>query len=85
MMIFVGLLLATTSLVYSPLCGAASGSKQVPVYFSLIISGGENGHRSSGGIPSIDMALDAVARTGILPGYNLTYKHIRNSKVSWSN
>ena len=85
MMTVVGLLLATTSLVYSPLCGAESTSKPVPVYFSLIISGGENGYRSSGGIPSIDMALDAVARTGILPGYNLTYKHIRNSKVSWSN
>ena len=28
-----------------------------PVYFSLIISGGENGFRSSGGVPSIDIAL----------------------------
>ena len=52
------------------------------VYFSLIISGGENGYNSSGGIPSIDIALEAVEREQLLPGYNLTYDTVRNSKVS---
>ena len=52
-----------------------------PVYFSLIISGGENGFKSSGGIPSIDIALEKIIELQILPGYNLTYENIRNSKV----
>ena len=52
-----------------------------PVYFSLIVSGGENGYRSTGGIPSVDLALEAVQKNKILPGYNLTYDKIRNSKV----
>ena len=59
--------------------GVVDGTK--PVYFSLIISGGENGYRSSGGIPSIDIALEAVQSRQILPGYNLTYDRTRNSKV----
>ena len=52
-----------------------------PEYFSLIISGGENGFKSSGGIPSIDIALEKIIELQILPGYNLTYENIRNSKV----
>ena len=54
---------------------------QEPVYFSLIVSGGENGYRSTGGIPSVDLALEAVQKNQLLPGYNLTYDKIRNSKV----
>ena len=66
-------------LICGPYCGVSGTNKKV--YFSLIISGGENGYRSSGGIPSIDMALKAVAKMEILPGYNLTYKDIQNSNV----
>ena len=51
------------------------------VYFSLIISGGENGFKSSGGILSIDIALEKIIELQILPGYKLTYENIRNSKV----
>ena len=62
--------------------GASALNVTKPVYFSLIISGGENGSfRSSGGIPSIDIALEAVQSRRILPGYNLTYDRVRNSKV----
>ena len=62
--------------------GASALNETKPVYFSLIISGGENGSfRSSGGIPSIDIALEAVQSRRILPGYNLTYDRVRNSKV----
>ena len=51
------------------------------IYISLIISGGENGFKSSGGIPSIDIALEKIIELKILPGYNLTYENIRNLKV----
>lgn len=62
--------------------GAGAANETRPVYFSLIISGGENGsYRSSGGIPSVDIALEAVQARQILPGYNLTYDSVRNSKV----
>ena len=62
--------------------GASALNETKPVYFSLIISGGENGSfRSSGGIPSIDIALEAIQSRRILPGYNLTYDRVRNSKV----
>ena len=78
------ILVATVCMVCSPLYGGAqsSGAEISPVYFSLIISGGENGYRSSGGIPSIQLALDAVNKTELLPGYNLTYDSIRNSQVN---
>ena len=53
------------------------------VYFSLIVSGGENGFKSSGIVPAIDIALEAID-TQLLPGYNLTYETPpRNSKVSY--
>ena len=51
------------------------------VYFSFIVSNGEYGYRSSGAVPSIDLALEAVQDLQILPGYNLTYETVRNSKV----
>ena len=59
----------------------AEANDSKPVYFSLIISGGENGYRSLGGIPAIDIALEAVEEYQLLPGYNLTYENTRNSKV----
>ena len=52
------------------------------VYFSLIISRGENGYNSSGAIPAVDIALEAIESNGLLPGYSLTYETVRNSKVS---
>ena len=52
-----------------------------PVYFSLIISRGENGYNSSGAIPAIHIALEEIERHQLLPGYNLTYVTARNSKV----
>ena len=51
------------------------------VHFSLIYSGGENGYRSSGGIPAIHIALESIRDQQLLPGYNLTYEIARNSKV----
>ena len=67
------------------LVGVCAGEDTKPVYFSMIISGGEYGYNSSGGIPSIDIALEAVQRRQLLPGYNLTYDRIRNSKVARRN
>ena len=52
-----------------------------PVYFSLFASGGENGFRSSGAIPAIDIALEMIERNQLLPGYNFTYETWRDSKV----
>ena len=52
-----------------------------PVYFSFIVSNGEYGYRSSGAVPAIDIALEAVESLQLLPGYNLTYEAVRNSKV----
>ena len=54
------------------------------VYFSLIYSGGEYGYKSVGGIPAIDIALEAIEDQQLLPGYNLTYDTPRNSKVKYS-
>ena len=56
-------------------------STEKPVYFSLIVSNGEYGYNSSGGIPAINIALDQIRDKNILPGYNLTYELARNSKV----
>ena len=56
-------------------------STDKPVYFSLIVSYGEYGYNSSGGIPAINVALEQIRARNILPGYNLTYELARNSKV----
>ena len=61
--------------------GVSAGSDPKTVYFSLIFSGGEKGYNSSGAVPAIDLALEAVQRRQLLPGYNLTYDKIRNSQV----
>ena len=56
-------------------------STDKPVYFSLVVSYGEYGYNSSGGIPAINIALEQIRARNILPGYNLTYEVARNSKV----
>ena len=56
-------------------------STDKPVYFSLIVSYGEYGFNSSGGIPAINIALEQIRARNILPGYNLTYEVEGNSKV----
>lgn len=61
---------------------SGEGDALKPVYFSFIVSNGEYGYRSSGAIPSIDIALEAVQELQLLPGYNLTYSSVKNSRVS---
>ena len=56
-----------------------------PVYFSFIVSNGEYGYRSSGVVPSVDIALEAIENQQLLPGYNLTFETVRNSKVCLCN
>ena len=60
-------------------------SDDKPVYFSLIISRGENGFNSSPAIPAIHIALEQIKSNNLLPGYNLTYEGARNSKVYKNN
>ena len=52
------------------------------MYFSLIVSWGENGFNSSGAIPAIDIALEKINSMYPIPGYYLTYETVRNSKVN---
>ena len=61
-------------------CAQAEDETQ-NVYFSLIVSGGESGFRSSGAIPAIHIALEQIEHHQLLPGYNLTYVKAQNSKV----
>ena len=56
-------------------------SDDKPVYFSLIVSRGENGFNSSGSIPAIEIALETIKNKAVLPGYNLSHEAARNSKV----
>ena len=65
----------------SVLLFAAVGESATPVYFSLIVSYGEFGFNSSGGIPAVDIALDYINRSHLLSEYELRYKTVRNSKV----
>ena len=59
----------------------AVSQSSTPVYFSLIVSYGEFGFNSSGGIPAVDIALDYINRSHLLSEYELRYKTVRNSKV----
>ena len=53
--------------------------------FMLITSFGQFGHNSSGALPAADMALEHINNnTDILPGYNLMYDEVRDSKVKLS-
>ena len=69
-------------ILYVLTCEVSSPANDTKVYFSFIVSGGENGFSSLGGIPSIDLALEGVEKKGLLPGYNLTYDNISDSKVN---
>ena len=51
--------------------------------FMLITSFGEFGFNSSGAVPGVDTALNRIReRQDMLPGYNLVYDKVRDSKVS---
>lgn len=60
---------------------AKAENETQPVYFSLIVFGGENGFNSSVAIPAIDEALEEIENQDLLPGYKLTYIRAQNSKV----
>ena len=61
-----------------------SAAENGVIFFSLIVSWGENGYNSSGVVPAIDMALEAIESRQILPEYNLTYAIVQNSKVVYA-
>ena len=72
------LLLAISSL----LCVGGQSAENTNLTFMLIISFGEFGFNSSGGLPAAEMALEAInSDPDVLPGYNLVYDRIRNSQV----
>ena len=57
-------------------------SENTNLTFMLIISYGEFGFNSSGGLPAAEMALEDInSDPDMLPGYNLVYDRIRNSQV----
>ena len=63
--------------------GSAVGqSENTNLTFMLIISYGEFGFNSSGGLPAAEMALkDINSDPDMLPGYNMVYDRIRDSQV----
>ena len=59
-----------------------AASDQRNLTFMLITSFGQFGHNSSGALPAADMALEDISSdTDVLPGYNLMYDEVRDSKV----
>ena len=62
---------------------AATAEAEKTLYFSLIVSFGENnGYNSSVAIPAVNIALEHVnSHPNLLPGYRLEYKNYRNSQV----
>lgn len=57
-------------------------SENTNLTFMLIISYGEFGFNSSGGLPAAEMALEDInSNPDMLPGYNLVYDRIRDSQV----
>ena len=51
--------------------------------FMFVTSWGGFGYNSSGTLPAAEIALKAInSRPDLLPGYNLVYDEIRDSKVS---
>ena len=61
---------------------AVGQSENTNLTFMLIISYGEFGFNSSGGLPMAEMALkDINSDPDMLPGYSLVYDRIRNSQV----
>ena len=60
----------------------ASNSNKTDLTFMLVTSFGAYGFNSSGTLPAAEIALSAInSREDILPGYNLVYDTIRDSKV----
>lgn len=59
-------------------CEAAA---EIPLYFSLILSFGRYGFNSSVMIPAVEIALERVRETQVLPGYRLEYSKVRDSEV----
>ena len=50
--------------------------------FMFVTSFGELGPNSSSAVPGVDVALEGIRnRTDMLPGYNLVYNKVRDSKV----
>ena len=55
---------------------------KVNLTFMMITSWGGFGFNSSGTLPAAEIALNLInSRPDILPGYNLVYDEIRDSKV----
>ena len=64
-----------------PLLLWCAEAAQTPLYFSLILSFGRYGFNSSVMIPAVEIALERVRETQILPGYRLEYSSVRDSEV----
>ena len=72
------LVLLTTSL---SLVVSAADNKNLT--FMLVTSWGEFGYNSSGTLPAAEIALRSInSRPDLLPGYNLVYDQVRDSKVN---
>ena len=51
--------------------------------FMLVTSWGGFGYNSSGTLPAAEIALRSInSRPDLLPGYNLVYDQVRDSKVN---
>ena len=61
---------------------AAVGQSATPVYFSLIVSYGEFGFNSSGGIPAVDIALDYISYWPST-SYNTRQREIQRYVSAW--
>ena len=64
-------------------CGNAEGPEnRTNLTIMFIISYGQFGFNSSGGLPAAEMALEDINnKPDLLPGYNLVYDSVRDSQV----
>ena len=76
-----GKLLVFMSTLLIPLLLWCAAAAQTPLYFSLILSFGRYGFNSSVMIPAMEIALERIRETQILPGYRLEYSSVRDSEV----
>ena len=61
---------------------AHPGKDRTNLTIMLIISYGQFGFNSSGGLPAAEMALEDINnKPDLLPGYNLVYDSVRDSQV----
>ena len=61
---------------------ALPGKDRTNLTIMLIISYGQFGFNSSGGLPAAEMALEDINnKPDLLPGYNLVYDPVRDSQV----